>query len=215
MATGEDEDTVSLAGDPDTARQKLYLLPIATANPGGPAAVQSVTGHGLTWNRVDIACGGDYNNHLEVWVAIGVASSTDITITFQAMVEGYVVGYERYSNATGVVAADVATSGVGVEFGCPSSDTDTNYTTTASINGANNLILTFVAYDGDLVTHIGDSSQSSHFGQQTFWDEPGANDGTLSLDGREWTYEGTMNTTISGTFDAPAEFGVVTLTLEP
>jgi hypothetical protein len=113
----------------------LYLAAVSSKS---YLPVTTVTGLGLTWSRVTTQCAGRNQTGIDLWWAMGTASTGTVTATYATAPNSALIVVSRYSGvaSTNPVALAVAGNTNGVSGGC-SNGTDSgaysfNVTTTQS-----------------------------------------------------------------------------------
>jgi hypothetical protein len=128
--------TVSTVGSLSGGSGDLYLAAISTRL---NVAVDSVSGLGLSWSRVDAQCTGRNVNNLEVWMAQGSGAGL-VTASFAGLPRNAVIVVSRYSGVDTATPIGNPVSGNtnGVEGLC-SGGTDSavySFDLTTTVDGA-------------------------------------------------------------------------------
>ena len=106
-------------------------------------AVTTVTGLGLTWTRVATQCAGRHQTGIDVWWAIGSASTGTVTATLESVPNTALIVTSRYSGvaSTNPVALAVAGNTNGVNGACDNGTDSGAYSFNVTTTQANSMIV--------------------------------------------------------------------------
>ena len=106
-------------------------------------AVTTVTGLGLTWTRVATQCAGRHQTGIDLWWALGSASTGTVTATLESVPNTALIVVSRYSGvaSTNPVALAVAGNTNGVNGGCDNGSDSSAYSFNVTTTQANSMIV--------------------------------------------------------------------------
>jgi hypothetical protein len=106
-------------------------------------AVTTVTGLGLTWTRVATQCAGRHQTGIDLWWAMGTASTGTVTATLETAPNTALIVVSRYSGvaSTNPVALAVAGNSNGVNGACDNGTDSSAYSFNVTTTQANSMIV--------------------------------------------------------------------------
>lgn len=106
-------------------------------------AVTTVTGLGLTWTRVATQCAGRHQTGIDLWWAMGAASTGTVTATLETAPNTALIVVSRYSGvaSTNPVALAVAGNSNGVSGACDNGTDSSTYSFNVTTTQANSMIV--------------------------------------------------------------------------
>lgn len=132
--------TVSTATTVTGVTGHLYLAAVSSKPYG---AVTTVTGLGLTWTRVATQCAGRHQTGIDVWWAMGSASTGTVTATLASAPNTALIVVSRYSGvaSTNPVALAVAGNSNGVNGACDNGTDSSAYSFNVTTTQPNSTIV--------------------------------------------------------------------------
>ncbi len=145
----------------DAYNGQLYLVAVSSKP---YEVVNSVSGMGLTWERVDLQCSGREHNMVDIWMAIGNPSGNDIVrANFADDPKHAVIAVSRFSgiDATSPLGNNASANSNGLDGTCSggSDQRDYSYSLTTTVDGA--MIYNITSTRNK--THTPGSGYSEHF----------------------------------------------------
>ncbi|RPH59307.1 MAG: choice-of-anchor D domain-containing protein, partial [Acidobacteria bacterium] len=118
----------------------LYLAAISSKT---YQAVTTVTGLGLTWTRVATQCAGRHQTGIDVWWAMGTASTGTVTATLETAPSNALIVVSRYSGvaSTNGVRLAVAGNSNGVNGACDNGSDSGAYSFNVTTTQGNSVIV--------------------------------------------------------------------------
>jgi hypothetical protein len=118
----------------------LYLAAVSSKS---YLPVTTVTGLGLTWTRVATQCAGRHQTGIDLWWAIGTASTGTVTATYDTAPNTALIVVARYSGvaSTNPVALAVAGNTNGVTGACDNGTDSSAYSFNVTTTQSNSMIV--------------------------------------------------------------------------
>ena len=196
--------TLDLTG----ATDHLYLAVIATRQ---DRPVTTVTGLGLGWTLVKAQCAARKQTRLEVWQALGSATTGLVTATLAAAAQHAVIVAARYSGVdpTAPVGATQSSNTNGLAGACPGSGTDTPaYAFDLPTSVANAVVFGAATMRGRAHTPGAGYSEQIEVIQ-------GTGGGTTSIALMDQPVALPTTVLVDGTFSNPVDYAIVGLEIRP
>jgi hypothetical protein len=150
----------------------LYLAAVSSRP---SRTVNTVTGLGLTWTRLDIQCSGRNLTAVEVWWALGPATSGTVRATFTQSPSNSVIAVARYSGvaATDPVAPLVAGNTNGIDGTCSGGSDQNTYSLPVTTTDANAVVFGAVALRYRTHTPGSGYTERAEVGRGSSWNRAG------------------------------------------
>ena len=211
IATGGSNSSTTVTTSTSVAgvNGNLYLAAIAKKS---NVAVTSVSGLGLNWTLVKAQCAGRNQTGVEIWMAQGAPSSSDVvTATLASAPGNAVIAVSRYS---GVEAANpigniISGNTLGVNGTCSGGTDNSSYSfnLTTTMNGA-------MVYGAAAMRDKTHTPGASYLERADF--SQGSSTGSkASVALQDQSFASAATVTINGTFSASVDWAVVAVEIKP
>lgn len=206
--TALSSNTVTTTGNLSGSSSSLYLAAVSSRN---SAVVQSVSGLGLTWTRVDQQCAGRNQTMIEVWAAQGVPGDNgQVMAQFTAQVKSAMLVVTRYSgvNASQPFGSIMSGNTVGLEAAC-SGGVDSNayaFQLPASANGG----IVYVAASMRNRTHTPGAGYTERADLMA-----GSGGDVTSIAVQDRPLPAPASVPVNGTFSGTVDWAIVVIEIRP